>query len=167
MVKAGAMKDRNVIVLIARTHPGESVSSFVLKGFVERYLNLQDNKWAEYLRKNFVLVVVPMLNPDGVSVGNSRTSIAGTDLNAVWHNPDRFDHPEVYYTKKLIKSFKKDNNIVFFGDVHGNYLKTDAFIYGISKSGSKKTSVSREFGLCLSNYASIFNYSKSKYAAVT
>ena len=156
------MKDQNIIVLIARTHPGESVSSFVLKGLLERYLDFQDQEWAEYLRKNYTLIVVPMVNPDGVSVGNSRASIAGTDLNAVWQKPDRFEHPEVYYTRKLIKSFKKDNNIVFFGDVHGNYFKTDAFIYGISKSGNKSTSVSREFGLCLSNYASIFNYSKSK-----
>ncbi len=156
------MKDTNVIVLLARSHPGEAVSSFVLKGFLDRYLDLQDRSWAEYLRKHFVLVVVPMLNPDGVSVGNSRTSVAGTDLNKVWHSPDRFDHPEVYYTKKLIKSFKKDNKIIFFGDLHGNYYKTDAFVYGVSKSGSKKSSVSREFGLCLSHYASIFDYAKSK-----
>jgi hypothetical protein len=36
---------------------------------------------AELLRDNFVVFVVPMLNPDGVVYGNNRCSLAGVDLN--------------------------------------------------------------------------------------
>lgn len=39
------------------------------------------------LRSNFVFKVVPMLNPDGVVVGNYRASLAGVDLNRVYKKP--------------------------------------------------------------------------------
>jgi len=40
-----------------------------------------------------------MLNPDGVIHGNNRTSISGEDLNRVWQNPNKYLHPEIFYTK--------------------------------------------------------------------
>jgi cytosolic carboxypeptidase protein 2/3 len=36
---------------------------------------------AAFLRKNVVFKIVPMINPDGVVVGNFRTSLCGRDLN--------------------------------------------------------------------------------------
>ncbi len=40
------------------------------------------------------------MNPDDVLVGNSRTSIAGYDLNRIWLKPNEIIHPEIYYLKK-------------------------------------------------------------------
>ena len=45
------------------------------------------------LRSSCVLKVVPMLNPDGVVVGNYRTSLAGVDLNRVYRKPDKVSNP--------------------------------------------------------------------------
>jgi len=39
------------------------------------------------LRDNFVFKVIPMLNPDGVIVGNYRCSLSGLDLNRQWQGP--------------------------------------------------------------------------------
>ena len=36
---------------------------------------------AQYIREKVVFKVIPMLNPDGVVVGNFRTSLSGKDLN--------------------------------------------------------------------------------------
>ena len=36
--------------------------------------------------------LVPMLNPDGVVVGNYRTSLAGVDLNRVFRSPVTVSH---------------------------------------------------------------------------
>jgi murein tripeptide amidase MpaA len=40
-----------------------------------------DTEGARYLRNHFVFKIVPMLNPDGVFVGNYRCSLSGLDLN--------------------------------------------------------------------------------------
>lgn len=70
------------IVITARVHPGETVSSHIMQGIIS-YLLSSDNK-ANSLRNKFVFKVIPMLNPDGVIHGNYRCSLTGTDLNRKW-----------------------------------------------------------------------------------
>ena len=48
------------------------------------FLTDPDNIEARMLRENFVFKVIPMLNPDGVIVGNYRSSLSGLDLNRQW-----------------------------------------------------------------------------------
>jgi hypothetical protein len=60
------LKER-IIVLSARVHPGETVSSFVMEGFL-RFL-LGSSRAAALLRRRFIFYIVPMLNPDGVVNG--------------------------------------------------------------------------------------------------
>ena len=50
-----------------------------MEGFIEFILS--EEKEARKLRDIFVFKIVPMLNPDGVIVGNYRCSLAGLDLN--------------------------------------------------------------------------------------
>jgi murein tripeptide amidase MpaA len=45
---------------------------------------VSEDEGARYLRDNFVFKVIPMLNPDGVIVGNYRCSLSGLDLNRQW-----------------------------------------------------------------------------------
>lgn len=70
-----------VIIITARQHPGESPASFVLEGFIRALLNPGNSDRLLGLLTICELHLVPMLNPDGVVVGNSRVSLAGVDLN--------------------------------------------------------------------------------------
>lgn len=88
------------VVLTARIHPGESNSSYMMKGIID-FLVSEDTVASE-LRDKFVFKVIPMLNPDGVINGNYRCSLAGCDLNRRWKYPSEILHPTVYHTKKLI-----------------------------------------------------------------
>ena len=54
------------------------------------------------LRQYFVFKIVPMLNPDGVTLGNYRTGISGLDFNREYRNPDKAIFPQVYCFKKLV-----------------------------------------------------------------
>lgn len=72
--------ERSSIILTARVHPGESNASFIIEGVLE-YLLDSDDEGAYELRNRFVFKIVPMLNPDGVIVGNYRCSLSGQDLN--------------------------------------------------------------------------------------
>ena len=61
---------RPVIFVTARVHPGETPASFVVQGLVAWLLST--NTQAVHLRQAATVVVVPMLNPDGVFLGNYR-----------------------------------------------------------------------------------------------
>ena len=41
----------------------------------------------EHMLDDNVIKIVPMINPDGVIIGNARSSLAGVDLNRWWSNP--------------------------------------------------------------------------------
>jgi len=63
----------------ARVHPGETNASWMMEG-VLRFVT-SDAPAAAVLRRHCVIRIVPMVNPDGVILGNYRCSLAGQDLN--------------------------------------------------------------------------------------
>ena len=62
-----AEADKKYIVLSARVHPGESNSSWVMRGVLQHLVS--DHPDAKTLRDKFVFKIIPMLNPDGVIHG--------------------------------------------------------------------------------------------------
>ncbi|KAG8130702.1 putative ATP-GTP binding protein [Naja naja] len=60
-------RNRPYIFLSARVHPGETNSSWVMKGTLE-YL-MSNTPGAQNLRESYIFKIVPMLNPDGVING--------------------------------------------------------------------------------------------------
>ena len=85
------------------------MGNWALKGAIE--LLMGDSDEAKYLRDNFIIKIIPMINVDGVICGNSRTSLSGCDLNRRWINPNEFLHPEIYYLKELINNFSKKKKL--------------------------------------------------------
>jgi murein tripeptide amidase MpaA len=67
------------MVICARVHPGETVASFIMEGFLDFITG--NSPEAIDLRRRVVFKIVPMSNPDGVIAGNYRTSLSGNDLN--------------------------------------------------------------------------------------
>jgi murein tripeptide amidase MpaA len=79
MSSQDSIAERKCVIISSRVHPGESNASFVMEGFLEFMLG--NEPAAKALRDHFVFKIVPMLNPDGVIVGNYRCSLSGLDLN--------------------------------------------------------------------------------------
>ena len=79
------MRNKKGIVISSRVHPGETGASYMMKGVID-YL-VGPSIGARILRDNFVIKIVPMINPDGVINGNTRCSLAGVDLNRQWMDP--------------------------------------------------------------------------------
>ena len=82
--------------------------------------------------------LVPMLNPDGVIVGNYRCSLAGLDLNRVWQEPTPRLQPGVAALKALMKAFTAEREVVLFCDLHGHSRKMGIFMYGCEKRAAAK-----------------------------
>lgn len=72
-------KNKKVVFVQSRIHPGETASSWIVHGLITFLIS--KSKVANSLRKRFIFKIIPMLNPDGVIIGNSRATMLGTDMN--------------------------------------------------------------------------------------
>ncbi|XP_066523257.1 cytosolic carboxypeptidase 2 isoform X2 [Hoplias malabaricus] len=123
-------RSRRAVVVTARVHPGETNGSWMMQGFLDFLLG--DSPDAHLLRDTFVFKVVPMLNPDGVVVGNYRCSLAGCDLNRYYRTPLRNTFPCVWYTRNMVKRLLAEREVVLYCDFHGHSRKNNVFMYGCS-----------------------------------
>ena len=65
--------------MAAWVHAGESNSSYVMHGLIKFLVS--SDPIATMLKDKFIFKIIPMINPDGVIVGNNRCSILGRDMN--------------------------------------------------------------------------------------
>ena len=128
------LDSRKHIVITGRVHPGESNASWMMRGALEFLTG--DSLEAKLLRDNFVFKIVPMLNPDGVINGNYRCSLAGVDLNRVWHYPSKKLHPTIFYTKEMIGRLQEDHKVLLMGGFHGHSRKCNVFMYGCERKAT-------------------------------
>lgn len=93
------------MIIAGRVHPGESNSSWIVHGMI-KFLISQD-KVATELRKRLIFKIIPMLNADGVAIGNSRCSLVGKDMNRMFSHPNKQLAPEPYAMRQLVKELQK------------------------------------------------------------
>ncbi|KAH8070509.1 hypothetical protein JL721_4901 [Aureococcus anophagefferens] len=136
----GESRQRRLVVLSSRVHPGESNASWVMQGILD-FLTSDDAR-AVALRRHFVFKICPMLNPDGVIQSNYRCSNSGMDLNRQWSAPSREAHPPVAALKHLIRARAK--GVFLYG------ILSDADRYGLrarrslAKDARESASAARE-----------------------
>src|SRR3546814_2301684 len=73
---------REVLRGLGRQHPRETTGTQALMGFVDELA--ADSPLARDFRERTLVIVLPLLNPDGVVEGNWRGNINGQDLNRDW-----------------------------------------------------------------------------------
>lgn len=112
----------------ARVHPGETPASWMMKGLMDFITG--DSFVAKKLRHKFIFKLIPMLNPDGVIVGNTRSSLTGKDLNRQYRTVIRETYPSIWYTKTMIKRLTDECGVVMYCDMHAHSRRHNIFIYG-------------------------------------
>ena len=120
--------EKSCIFLTGRVHPGESNGSIMLHGLIDFLLS--QHQAAKYILDRCIVYVVPMINIDGVIEGCYRAGLCGDDLNRVWTNPDRTQHPVVFHTKRLMERIAEDRKIAAYIDFHGHSRLHGTFAYG-------------------------------------
>ena len=90
--------------LICRQHPGESIASWILEGFLKKIISPIPN-----VRLRIILT----LNPDGIFLGNWYSNKNGTNLNLDWKSKKS---KEVKCLSKLMD--KQYNDLII--DIHGD-----------------------------------------------
>ncbi|XP_025404712.1 cytosolic carboxypeptidase 6 isoform X2 [Sipha flava] len=120
----------HVVVILGRVHGSETPSSYVCQGIIEFLIS--NHPAVVRLRKKVVFQLIPMMNPDGVTLGNSRTNLLGIDLNRAWHKISQWVHPILYAVRNHLTDIEKNENMELdlVIDVHAHSSLHGVFTYG-------------------------------------
>jgi len=116
---------RAQIWCVARQHPGETMASWWMEGWLNRLLDGNDAT-SVALRDLADIHVVPNMNPDGSYRGHLRTNACGANLNREWAEPSMERSPEVYLVQQHMASTGVDMCL----DIHGDEALPYNFIAG-------------------------------------
>lgn len=109
---------KKIVVVLSRQHPPEVTGYMAMQEFVKTIV--ANTTLAQNFKKQYELIIIPMINPDGVDEGNWRHSVAGVDLNRDW---ELFLQPETKSIETyLLKKIANKNAKIYFGiDFHSTY----------------------------------------------
>lgn len=114
---------------MGRVHASEAPSSFIMQGLIDFLTS--GHEVAVELRQFLIFKLIPVVNPDGVFLGNTRGNLLGQDLNRCYVNPNPFSQPTVHAIKNLILSLDgKGLDLVI--DIHSHISLLGLFIVGNS-----------------------------------
>jgi predicted deacylase len=103
------------IVLVGRQHPPEVTGALAMTHFIAELFSNEARSKA--FRDKFNILMVPMMNPDGVLDGHWRHNEGGIDLNRDW---GPFTQPETQAVKSAIDAIdaSASEEIILFLDFH-------------------------------------------------
>jgi murein tripeptide amidase MpaA len=125
LVVVGNSAAEKKVWVIARQHPGETMSEWFVEGMLEALLD-RHNPVARRLLQRAAVYVMPNMNPDGSVRGNLRTNAAGANLNREWISPSAERSPEVLAVRNKMHEVGCD----LFLDVHGDEALPYVFVAG-------------------------------------
>ncbi|OYT14904.1 MAG: hypothetical protein B7C24_15875 [Bacteroidetes bacterium 4572_77] len=132
----------------SRTHPAETQSSFVLEGMIDYIMESVYTDENPIDISEVIYYIIPIVNIDGIVVGNSRLTPQGEDLEREWYrdaNNDRLLADSNAKETKIIAN--TINSLIDEGakfsvalNLHGKNAKEDegAFLYTNFKKSLKK-----------------------------
>ncbi len=105
-IQIGMTKRQPTLIIISRQHPPEVTGYMAMKAFVSEILS--DSRLSSEFRSKFTILLVPMMNPDGVDNGHWRHNAGGVDLNRDWQY---YHQPEIDQFQEFIKNVVKKNKL--------------------------------------------------------
>ncbi len=125
-LRISASKEPNMVILLGRQHPPEVTGTLGLVHFVERLL--ENDELAAAFRSRFHVLLFPLINPDGVSLGHWRHNVAGVDLNRDW---GPFRQPETRAVRDAVVHYREERGwrpflLLDFHSTHHDVFYTPA-----------------------------------------
>lgn len=109
----GAENATRHVSIIGRQHPPETTGSLALMRFIEEIAG--DTALARSFRQEFHVLVIPLMNPDGVDAGHWRHNMGHVDLNRDWGG---FAQPETQAAAGEINALGKSGRLFLHLDFH-------------------------------------------------
>lgn len=131
LLRFGSPQARRVLLVIGRQHPPETTGAHALMKFVDRLAG--DTVAARAFRARTLVLVVPVVNPDGVADGNWRGNADCVDVNRDW---GRFAEPETRAVRAVMQRElgHAGRKLVFAIDFHSTW---DDVLYTVKDDPSR------------------------------
>ncbi len=113
---AASKKSAGTIMLVGRQHPPEVSGVFAFFAFSKEVLGY--SPLAKRFRERFSIVMIPVLNPDGVKAGHWRFNAGLVDLNRDW---GPFTQPETQLARDELARIDNDEGLALFLDFHSTF----------------------------------------------
>ncbi len=84
------------------------------------------------LLDNFVFVVVPVINPDGVYRGHYRVDTLGQNLNRFYQSPSPSQQPSIFGIQQVFLALHQRQQLYFYMDLHAHAGQRGVFAFGNS-----------------------------------
>jgi len=153
---------KRYVFISSRVHPGETPASYMFNSLL-RFLVSKEDPRAKALRDNFVMVLIPMLNPDGVYRGHYRVDTHGLNLNRMYLSPNVVEHPTIYAAREIVLELNKSKRLFLYCDLHAHAGKKGCFVYG-NKLAFKQQVESKLFAKLLSMNSEYFEYDSCSFS---
>jgi hypothetical protein len=123
-LEIGLEAKKPLLIVISRQHPPEVTGYMAMQSFVGELLS--ESEFSAQFRKEFAIIILPMLNPDGVDNGHWRHNTGGVDLNRDWQF---YNQPEINqfqaYIQERVKALKLEVKLgLDFHSTHQDLLYT-------------------------------------------
>ena len=82
------------------------------------------------MRKYFVFMLIPMINPDGVYNGYYRMDIFNQNLNRYYNQPKITKQPAIFAIRHLVGYLKVGRKLIFYCDLHAHSARKGCFLFG-------------------------------------
>lgn len=105
-----------MILLLGRQHPPEVTGAYAYQDFIERLF--AEDELAHEFRQRYRLVLVPVVNPDGVALGHWRMNRGGMDLNRDW---GPFTQPETRAIADWLALAASQTRLILLLDFHSTW----------------------------------------------
>jgi hypothetical protein len=113
------------VIFLGRQHPAEVPGALAMREFVGVVLG--DSELARQFRKRFTLIIIPLINPDGVANGHSRHNAGRIDLNRDW---GPFSQPETRSVANALAGLEElDIKLRLMLDFHATKMSPTMLFY--------------------------------------
>ncbi len=147
----------------ARTHPGETPSSYQFDGIVQTLLS--NDPVVQYYREKVEFHLIPFVNPEGVYYGNSRTNPEGVDLEREWAKSDEDVAPEVKALRRHMQEVNAKRVISVFQNLHSQASNSCTFwIHTASSTSEKYYRIEHQYANLATSDISYFNKDDYSYS---
>ena len=133
---------KKYVFVVGRLNPGETVSSYIIEGLVN--ILLSETSEARNTRDHLIYKIIPMANPEGVVIGNSRTNTTGIQLHKKCSEITDMFCTVLKSIKKLAYKLHARGGIFLFIELRGSFFNLGSFLHSwVHTQGSSKHVSSR------------------------